>query len=211
MTGWNGKTLAFAFVAVFAMLAGSQAASALGIRNCTDIDIRVNVYKGKDKVKLIPVRGGKASIGRGKVHKFRLGKGSFVIRVYGPKKLTFHLLESRRLDGGSIYSIRGGNGHYNVNSANDCPPANAALLPASGVWVTKRNGKDHYIRITRRSPTSFDVNWSPASRAQRFEQSEGDRYTYGYATSFRVQSETRIVAVNHLVFDSEEVYRFVRP
>lgn len=188
-----------------------QPASALGIRNCTDSDIRVNVFKDRDKLKLIPVRGGKAAIRRGKLHDFRVGKGGFVIRVYGPKKLTLHLLESGRLKGNAIYSIRGRNGHYNVNSANDCPPEKQALLPAGGLWVTKRNGKEHYLRIRRSSPSSFVVRHQPNGAEHPFELVEGHRFTNGYTASIDVQSETRLVIIDHLLFDGEEVYRFVRP
>lgn len=200
------------FMALVACVAISgEPAAALGIRNCTDSDIRVSVFKGSDKVKLIPVRGGKAAIRRGKLHDFRLGKGGFVIRVYGPKKLTLHLMESSRLKGNAIYTIRGRNGHYNVNSANDCPPAKQALMPAGGLWVTKRNGEDHYLRIRRSSPSSFVVRHQPNGAEQTFEFLGGHRFTNGYTASIEVQSETRLVEINHLLGDSEEVYRFVRP
>lgn len=188
-----------------------QPAAALGIRNCTDSDIRVSVFKDSDKVKLIPVRGGKAAIRRGKLHDFRLGKGSFVIRVYGPKKLTLHLLESSRLKGNAVYTIRGSNSHYNVNTANDCPPEKQALMPAGGLWVTKRDGKDHYLRIRRSSPSSFVVRHQPNGAEHPFELVEGHRFTDGYTASIEVQSETRLVMIDHLLLDSEEIYRFVRP
>lgn len=200
-------------LAALAVCAGVtfEPATALGIRNCTDSGIRVNVYKGSDKVKLVPVRGGKAAIGRGKLHDFRLGKGAFVIRVYGPKKLTFHLMESGRLKGNAIYTIRGSHGHYNVNSANDCPPAKQALMPADGLWVTKRNGKEHYLRTRRSSPSSFVVRHQPDGAEQSFELVDGRRFTNGYTASIEVQSETRLIEINHLLFDGEEVYRFVKP
>ena len=205
-------TRALAFAALIGCTAMmNEPASALGIRNCTDIDIRVNVYKVKDPMKLIPMRGGKAAIGRGKRHNFRLGKARHQIRVYGAKKLTLHLLEKAGLRGDAVYSIRGRNGHYSVSSENDCPPQAQALLPADGVWVTKRDGKDHFIRIERRSPASFNVTYLPNGATHPFKLAEGDRYSNGYTADIRIQSETRIVMINHLLYGSEKVYRFVRP
>jgi hypothetical protein len=185
-------------------------ASALGIRNCTDVDIRVNVYKGKDTVKLVPVRGGKGAIGRGKLYTFRLGKGGYQIRAYRSKKLTLPLLEKAGLRGDRVYSIRGRNGHYNVSSENGCPQQAQALIPANGIWVTRRDGKDHFIRIERRSPASFDVTYLPDGATHSFEQTDGDRYSNGYTADIKVQSETRIVMANHLLYGSEEIYRFVK-
>lgn len=210
MTRFCTRALAVAALISCAVMTGGPA-SALGIRNCTDLDIRVNVYKGKDKVKLVPVHGGKAAIGRGKLHTFRLGKGGYQIRAYRSKKLTLHILEQSGLRGDRIYSIRGRNGHYNISSENGCPPAAQVLLPANGVWVTKRDGKDRFIRIERRSPNSFAVTYLPDGATHPFEQTDGDRYSNGYTADIKVQSETRIVLANHLLYGSEEVYRFVKP
>jgi len=115
------------------------------------------------------------------------------------------------LRGDRVYSIRGRGGHYSVSGENDCPPQAQALLPAGGVWVTKRNGADHFIRIERRSPASFAVTYLPDGATHPFERTEGDRYSNGYTADIKVQSETRLVMVNHLLYGSEETYRFVRP
>ena len=204
------RVLGLAVVAMSIVIAIAPA-SALSIRNCTDINIRVSVFKGKDKIKLIPIKGGKASIGKGKLHKFRTGKDGYQIRVYRSAKLTRHIYEHIKLRGSEAYSIRGKKGQYSVSGDPKCPPADVRLLPATGVWKTNDRDGEHFIRIRRTSPTSFDLTHLPNGAVHPFEHTEGDHYSNGYTTTIEVLSQTRIVEINHLLLDSKSVYRFVRP
>jgi len=205
--GRVGKLFFSALISVLALTA--QPAFALGIRNCTDIDIRVNVYKDKDPVKLIPMRGGKASIGRGKFHNFRIGKRRHQIRVFGSKKLTLPLLDKSGLRGGANYSIRGRNGHYSLSSENGCPPQDRVALPAAGVWAAKRDGKDVYIRVEGRSPTSFAVTYLPDGATHVFDHDTAGSFT-SLTASFDVHSARRMVRIDHLILGRQEAYTFVR-
>lgn len=93
--------------AVGAAMAASDA-SALSVRNCTDVQVRVNVYANDDVLQLVPADG--AVLGAGETATVGPSGGSVAVKVFETGVFDTIRLTVSNVDAGGTFVIRDAGG-----------------------------------------------------------------------------------------------------
>ena len=142
-------------------MVASPPASAMGVRNCTDIVIKVQIFNNNDALRVIALK--QANIGIGDRANMNVGSSRKQIKVFRAQVLDKVLFVKGGLNGNDIYSIRGRNGSYTVSQKNDCQTAGTGgggggpvvTIPVdSGKWIGAGRKP---ITIRTASSTSFTL------------------------------------------------------
>ncbi len=187
MTKTYLKSMAIAALACGTMIA-AQPASAIVIRNCTDIVIKVQVFNNNDALRVIALR--QANIGTGDAANMEVGGNKVQIKVFKAQLFDAPILVKGGMGGYATWTVRGKGGSYSVSSQNDCQTASTGggggggpvvTIPVdSGKWV----GAGKPLTIRTASSTSFTLKRKGKKGRTTYSLVGRDTYRGGDGNTF---------------------------